>query len=80
MKGKCVTQSYTFQDKKPAIFTQITIAIIMSSPMKTLIVGAGPGGLALAQMLRAQGKPYEIFERDAHPEARQQGWAVALVE
>jgi 2-polyprenyl-6-methoxyphenol hydroxylase-like FAD-dependent oxidoreductase len=47
---------------------------------KVLIVGAGLGGLALAQVLHTHGVPFEIFERDAAPSARKQGWAVALVE
>jgi 2-polyprenyl-6-methoxyphenol hydroxylase-like FAD-dependent oxidoreductase len=47
---------------------------------KILIIGAGLGGLALAQALQAHGVPFEIFERDAAPTARKQGWAVALIE
>ncbi|KAM6506721.1 hypothetical protein FSOLCH5_013696 [Fusarium solani] len=46
---------------------------------KVLIVGAGPGGLLLAQFLRGQGIPYEIFERDEKLDSRAQGWAVALI-
>ena len=52
----------------------------MVTKFKVLIVGAGPGGLALAQILRARNVPFEIFERDAKETVRQQGWAVALVE
>ena len=47
---------------------------------KVLIIGGGLGGLALAQALRTHGVPFEIFERDANPTARKQGWAIALVE
>uniref|UniRef100_A0A8H7TWK8 FAD-binding domain-containing protein n=1 Tax=Bionectria ochroleuca TaxID=29856 RepID=A0A8H7TWK8_BIOOC len=46
---------------------------------KVLIVGAGPGGLLLAQFLRGQGIPYAIFERDEELDSRAQGWAVALI-
>jgi salicylate hydroxylase len=47
---------------------------------KVLIIGAGLGGLALAQVLYNHGVPFELFERDEAPSARKQGWAVALVE
>lgn len=47
---------------------------------KVLIIGAGPGGLVLAQILRHQNIPYEIFERDLDQTTRHQGWAVALIE
>lgn len=46
--------------------------------MHVLIVGAGLGGLTLAQSLRKQGITFEIFERDADRDARSQGWAIAL--
>lgn len=47
---------------------------------KVLIIGAGPGGLVLAQILRRHNIPFEIFERDLERNTRSQGWAVALVE
>lgn len=47
---------------------------------KVLIIGAGPGGLVLAQVLRRHNIPFEIFERDLERNTRSQGWAVALVE
>ncbi|CRG86619.1 hypothetical protein PISL3812_03629 [Talaromyces islandicus] len=43
-----------------------------------LIIGAGPGGLMLAQCLKRMGISFEIFEREDGP--RKQGWAVALIE
>lgn len=43
-----------------------------------LIVGAGLGGLTLAQALRKHEISFEIFERDESPDARQQGWAIGL--
>lgn len=45
---------------------------------KVLIVGAGIGGLALAQALRKQRVEFEVFDRDAGPYGRLQGWALAL--
>jgi salicylate hydroxylase len=47
---------------------------------KVLIIGAGPGGLTLAQILRRYDIQYEIFERDESQRGRKQGWAVALIE
>ncbi|KAK5048000.1 hypothetical protein LTR84_006190 [Exophiala bonariae] len=47
---------------------------------KVLIIGAGPGGLALAQILRRHNVAYEIFERDDSQRGRKQGWAVALID
>jgi len=46
--------------------------------MHVLIVGAGLGGLTLAQTLRKKGISYEIFERDVDNNGRFQGWAIAL--
>lgn len=43
-----------------------------------IIIGAGLGGLMLAQALRKRGISFEIFERDEHENARQQGWALGL--
>lgn len=43
-----------------------------------LILGAGLGGLTLAQSLRKKGVSFEVFERDDDPNARPQGWAIAL--
>ncbi|MCJ1437322.1 hypothetical protein MMC27_006709 [Xylographa pallens] len=45
---------------------------------RVLIIGAGVGGLALAQALRKQQIPFLVFERDAGVAARGQGWAIAL--
>ncbi|KAK3201165.1 hypothetical protein GRF29_213g1344068 [Pseudopithomyces chartarum] len=52
-----------------------------SSTTKTphvLILGAGLGGLTLAQSLRKKGITFRVFERDSDPHARPQGWAIAL--
>ncbi|KAI9267896.1 hypothetical protein BDA99DRAFT_420775, partial [Phascolomyces articulosus] len=43
-----------------------------------LIVGAGLGGLALANVLKHQGVPFKIFERDSSPEDRTQGWSLSM--
>ncbi|CCC09543.1 hypothetical protein SMACR_03575 [Sordaria macrospora] len=49
-----------------------------NSDLHVLIIGAGLGGLTLAQGLRKQGISFELFERDASAEARGQGYAVGL--
>ena len=46
--------------------------------MHVLIVGAGVGGLCLAQSLRKQNISFEVFERDTNADARFQGWAIAM--
>ncbi|PYH46055.1 FAD-dependent oxidoreductase [Aspergillus saccharolyticus JOP 1030-1] len=43
-----------------------------------LIVGAGIVGLTLGQALHKLSIPFRIFERDATPAARGQGWAITL--
>ncbi|MCJ1310402.1 hypothetical protein MMC25_004066 [Agyrium rufum] len=45
---------------------------------RVLIVGAGLGGLALAQALRRKGISFKIFERDPDAGRRPQGWAILL--
>ncbi|MFF1903031.1 FAD-dependent oxidoreductase [Kitasatospora sp. NPDC058218] len=45
-----------------------------------IIVGAGLGGLALAHGLRGQGIDVAVYERDAHPDARPQGYRIQLDE
>ena len=51
---------------------------MMDSHPKVLIVGAGLGGLVLAQALRRYGISFEIFERDHDQLSRSQGWAILL--
>ena len=43
-----------------------------------VIIGAGIGGLFLAQFLRKQGVSFDVFERDASASARGQGFALGL--
>ena len=45
---------------------------------RVIIVGAGLSGLTLAQALRKQQIPFQIFERDGGIHTRRQGWAIAL--
>ena len=46
--------------------------------IKVLIIGAGLGGLCLAQALRSANVDLEIFERDASPWDRPQGYRLHL--
>ena len=46
--------------------------------LKVIVVGAGLGRLCLAQMLRRADIEVEIFERDAGPWARQQGYRLHI--
>ncbi|MEV0150459.1 MULTISPECIES: FAD-dependent monooxygenase [unclassified Nonomuraea] len=42
------------------------------------IVGAGPGGLTCARILQRHGIPVTVYDRDPHPEARNQGGTLDL--
>ncbi|HEX3790150.1 MAG TPA: FAD-dependent monooxygenase [Pseudonocardiaceae bacterium] len=46
--------------------------------MRVIVIGAGLGGLALAQALRGKGVDVEVHERDAGVEARFQGYRIGL--
>ncbi|KAI1423170.1 monooxygenase [Xylaria sp. FL1777] len=50
----------------------------MSTPAPIAIIGGGPGGLTLARFLELAGTDYVVFERDASPDANQQGGTLDL--
>ncbi|RDW77439.1 hypothetical protein BP6252_05492 [Coleophoma cylindrospora] len=50
----------------------------MSTPSPILIIGAGVVGLVLAQSLKKEGIPFQIFDRDAHIDARGHGWGITI--
>jgi 2-polyprenyl-6-methoxyphenol hydroxylase-like FAD-dependent oxidoreductase len=43
-----------------------------------VIIGAGVGGLCLAQGLRQAGVPVQVYERDQAPDARLQGYRLNI--
>ena len=47
-------------------------------PLKVLIIGAGTGGLCLAQGLRRAGVAVEVFERDASARQQRQGYRLSI--
>ena len=49
-----------------------------SDQLKVMIVGAGTGGLCLAQGLKSHGIPVKVFERDLSPTDRQQGYRLRI--
>ncbi|TVY40613.1 putative FAD-dependent monooxygenase [Lachnellula subtilissima] len=49
----------------------------MASTLPIIIVGAGVVGLTLAQSLKKQAIPFEIYERDTHIE-RAKGWGITI--
>ena len=46
--------------------------------MSVVIIGAGLGGLSLAQGLRQAGIPCQVYERDPSPEFRKQGYRLHI--
>jgi 2-polyprenyl-6-methoxyphenol hydroxylase-like FAD-dependent oxidoreductase len=49
-----------------------------TNPLKGMIVGAGTGGLCLAQGLKSEGIPVEVFERERTPLDRQAGYRLSI--
>ena len=48
------------------------------NPFKAIIIGAGTGGLTLAQGLKAAGVEVEVYEREQSPTDRQQGYRLSI--
>lgn len=50
----------------------------MRKPLKVIIIGAGTGGLCLAQGLHSDGVAVEVFERDRSPTDHLQGYRLSI--
>ncbi|EAS31587.3 uncharacterized protein CIMG_07066 [Coccidioides immitis RS] len=50
----------------------------VQADLPIIIVGAGLVGLTLAQALKSEGIPFEIYERDSGLNSRYGGWAISL--
>ena len=48
------------------------------TPLKAIIIGAGTGGLTLAQGLKVAGVAVEVYEREHGPTDRQQGYRLSI--
>jgi 2-polyprenyl-6-methoxyphenol hydroxylase-like FAD-dependent oxidoreductase len=48
------------------------------NPLRVVVVGAGTGGLCLAQGLKSDGVAVEVFERDHSPSDRLQGYRLGI--
>ena len=55
-------------------------AATLGNRLKVMIVGAGTGGLCLAQGLKADSIVVEVFERDHSPTDRLQGYRLGVNE
>jgi 2-polyprenyl-6-methoxyphenol hydroxylase-like FAD-dependent oxidoreductase len=51
-----------------------------NNPLKVLVIGAGTGGLCLAQGLKKDGVAVQVFERDRTPTSRLQGYRLSISE
>jgi 2-polyprenyl-6-methoxyphenol hydroxylase-like FAD-dependent oxidoreductase len=49
-----------------------------SQHLPIIIVGAGIVGLSLAQALKKEGIPFQVYERDKHLDARSAGWGISI--
>ncbi|KAL2210963.1 putative monooxygenase [Sarocladium strictum] len=50
----------------------------MAFDKPVLVIGGGVVGLTLAHALKKAGIPFQVYERDANINAREQGWAITI--
>src|SRR6516225_6709395 len=68
-------------DSPPPVKQEVgMLAATVGNRVRVMIVGAGTGGLCLAQGLKADGIAVEVFERDYSPTDRLQGYRLGVNE
>src|SRR6516162_4171523 len=66
-------------DSSPPVKQEVgMLAATVGNRVRVMIVGAGTGGLCLAQGLKADGIAVEVFERDYSPSDRLQGYRLGV--
>lgn len=50
----------------------------LSQQLPVIIAGAGIVGLALAQALKKEDIPFQVYERDQNFDARSAGWGISV--
>ncbi|KAF2007434.1 FAD binding domain-containing protein [Amniculicola lignicola CBS 123094] len=50
----------------------------VTGQLPVIVVGGGIVGLALAQALKKEGIPFQLYERDQHLDARSAGWGITI--
>lgn len=67
-----------FPSLQRRLFAAMSLLTQNSPRLPVLIIGAGIGGLTLAHSLAKHDIPYRLFERDAEPFSRTQGYRFTL--
>jgi hypothetical protein len=73
--------AYLFRKRRPATdgrSNSLDSLPMSCDPFEVKVIGAGTGGLCLAQGLKAEGIPVEVFERERTPFDRQAGYRLSI--
>lgn len=60
------------------MYPDVSVVSMSSKPIRIAVVGAGPGGLTLARLLRIAGVTTTVFERETSATERPQGGTLDL--